>query len=88
VVLVFLIGLFPQVLLSRSSDAVTAMEMRSRLVWMQAQDHGERPARVVGNEALLDSVSGAARDGMANTLGQMDLGAPVLVQPKAEEASK
>lgn len=88
VVLVFLVGLFPQVLLSRSSDAVTAMEMRSRLVWMQAQDHGEKPARVVGNEALLENVSGSARDGMVNTLGQMDLGAPVLVQPKAEEASK
>ena len=91
VIMVFAIGLFPQVFLSRSSDAVTAQEMRSRLVWMHAQDLGEKPPKLLGNEALLEGVSGESRDGMAATLQSMDLGAPVTEQaaPKVEgEGSK
>jgi hypothetical protein len=42
----------------------------------------------VRNEDLLKDVTGSARDGMLNTLQQMDLGAPVMLEPPKPEANK
>lgn len=88
VLMVFAIGLFPSVLLSRSSAAVTAFQMRSRLVAMQASELVQGAARYVSNEELLKDVSGSARDGMLNTLEQMDRGAPEIPKAEKPEAKK
>ncbi|MBI5535141.1 MAG: NADH-quinone oxidoreductase subunit M [Deltaproteobacteria bacterium] len=85
VIMVFVIGLFPSVLLSRSAAAVSAFEMRNRLVWMSAQELGEGEPKLVTQDMLLEGASGSAREGMANTLDEMDRGAPVIPPPPAAD---
>jgi NADH-quinone oxidoreductase subunit M len=85
VLLVFLLGLFPSVVLSRSSAAVSAFELRSRLTWKAAQELGEGEPILATPEVLLEDVSGSTKEGMLSTLQAMDLGAPALPAPTPQD---
>ena len=76
VLLVFLIGLFPSVLLDRSAQAVNALELRTRLVWMQAQPRELGPPTLLTDDLLLERVSDTLRDSLSSMLADLDKGAP------------
>ncbi len=85
VLLVFIIGLFPSVFLSRTSEAVGALEMRTRLVWLQAQELQQGRPKLLTNGALAQGVSDTMRDSVQSMLADMDKGAP---EPRTPEAGK
>ncbi len=84
VVMIFVIGLFPSLFLSRSSEAVSALDQRNRLVWMESQNLGDRPATLLTNEDLATEGGRIDKDLLAK-LNLLDQGAPAA---KSEEAAK
>jgi NADH-quinone oxidoreductase subunit M len=85
VLLVFLIGLFPSVLLNRSSDAVAALETRTRLMWLQGQELQQGPAKLLTPEAIAQELPDGMRESVSITLADMDKGAP---EPRSQEVAK
>lgn len=77
VIMIFVIGLFPQAFLERSSQAVTDFHTRNRLVWNEGQVMPERgEARLIDNRVLLENVRGVARDLTLKDLDLLDVGGP------------
>ena len=81
VIMIFVIGLFPSTFLSRSSESVGDFHTRNRLVWNESQTHGDGPAKLLTNEALVSE----GGSGLKEKLDKLDEGAPA---PKSKEESK
>jgi NADH-quinone oxidoreductase subunit M len=89
-IMIFVIGLFPSLFLSRSSQSVSDFHTRNRLVWNEAQNMDEGAAKLVTNDVLTAGLSGAARDAMLETLTKLDEGGPSPKSgaPENKEESK
>jgi NADH-quinone oxidoreductase subunit M len=71
VIMIFVIGLFPSVFLSRSSQSVSDFHTRNRLVWNESQAANPEP-RLLTNDILAGSLSGSSRDELMKRLEALD----------------
>lgn len=88
VIMIFVIGLFPQIFLDRSSQAVTDFHTRNRLVWNEGQAMPERgEARLIDNRVLLENLRGNLQELVLKDLDLLDVGGPWQAKNEQAEAN-